>query len=126
MPIFKANMRGSMIKFESGRIEIQPPMNITTVKALIKIIELYSARKKSANPILAYSTLYPETSSDSASGRSNGALFVSAKILTRNIINNGNRGNIKKTKFWKQTMSTKFSDPTHNKEEIRINPIETS
>jgi len=40
------------------------------------MIDPYSARKNNANPILAYSTLKPETSSDSASGKSKGALFV--------------------------------------------------
>jgi hypothetical protein len=36
------------------------------------MILLYSAKKKSAKPIAEYSTLYPETSSASASGRSKG------------------------------------------------------
>lgn len=39
------------------KIEIQPPRNIIVVKELISIMELYSARKKRAKPILAYSTL---------------------------------------------------------------------
>jgi hypothetical protein len=59
-------------------------------------MEPYSARKKSANPILAYSTLNPDTSSDSASGKSNGARFVSAKIDTRNIKKRGKNGMKKK------------------------------
>eukprot|EP00965_Chrysotila_dentata_P055073 1827302-Pleurochrysis_carterae.AAC.1 len=58
-----------------------------TKKKLISIMEQYSARKNSAKPRLEYSTLKPETSSDSASGKSNGARFVSAKILTESIIN---------------------------------------
>ena len=78
----------------------QPPKNIITVKTLINIIEPYSARKNNAKPILAYSTLKPETSSDSASGKSNGALLVSAKIETKNIKNNGKKGIKKKTKCW--------------------------
>jgi hypothetical protein len=65
------------------------------VNTLIKIIEPYSARKNNANPILAYSTLNPETSSDSASGKSKGALFVSAKIETNHIKKSGKRGIIK-------------------------------
>tara|TARA_B110001450_G_scaffold207241_1_gene197558 strand:+ start:15719 stop:15916 length:198 start_codon:yes stop_codon:yes gene_type:complete len=59
---------------------------------LIKIIDPYSARKKRAKPILAYSTLKPETSSDSASGKSKGARLVSARIETKNIKNNGKKG----------------------------------
>jgi hypothetical protein len=75
---------------------IQPPRNIRTVKELMRIIEPYSAKKKSAKPILAYSTLKPETSSDSASGRSKGARFVSAKIETKNIRKRGKKGITKK------------------------------
>jgi len=87
----KAKAKESKIKgFEN--IEIQPPMNTIVVKALISIIELYSAKKKRANPILAYSTLYPLTSSLSASGKSKGARLVSAKILTKNMKKIGKRG----------------------------------
>jgi hypothetical protein len=60
------------------------------------MIEPYSAKKNNAKPILEYSTLNPDTSSDSASGRSNGARLVSARIETRNIKNNGKNGIIKK------------------------------
>jgi len=70
----------------------QPTRNIITVKTLIKIIDPYSAKKNRAKPILAYSTLKPETSSLSASGRSKGALFVSANIDTKNIKNKGKNG----------------------------------
>ena len=38
-------------------IDTQPPINAITVKALINIIELYSAKKNKAKPIAAYSTL---------------------------------------------------------------------
>jgi hypothetical protein len=77
----------------------QPPRNIITVNVLIRIIEQYSAKKNKANPIEAYSTLKPDTNSDSASGRSKGARFVSAKILTKNIKNNGRKGIAKNTKL---------------------------
>jgi len=59
-------------------------------------MEPYSARKKRAKPILAYSTLKPETNSDSASGKSNGARLVSARIETKNIKNKGKKGITKK------------------------------
>jgi hypothetical protein len=75
----------------------QPPRNIITVSKLIKIIDPYSARKNNAKPILAYSTLNPDTSSLSASGRSNGARLVSARIDTKNIKNNGKKGTKKYT-----------------------------
>ena len=56
------------------------------------MIELYSAKKNNAKPILEYSTLNPDTSSDSASGKSNGARFVSANIDIKNIKKSGNAG----------------------------------
>jgi|TARA_B110000503_G_scaffold65960_1_gene103531 hypothetical protein len=104
----------------------QPPKNKMTVKALIKIIELYSARKNKANPILPYSTLKPETSSDSASGRSKGARLVSASILTRNIKKSGKNVKQKGNIFWKITISKKFNEPVQTKIETRIKPIDTS
>ena len=63
-----------------------------TVRRLIRMIDPYSAKKNKANPILAYSTLKPETSSLSASGKSNGARLVSASIDTKNIKNKGKKG----------------------------------
>ena len=44
----------------------------------------YSPRKNSAKDIDEYSTLYPATSSASASGKSNGSLFVSASTDIKN------------------------------------------
>jgi hypothetical protein len=52
----------------------------------------YSPKKNNAKPIAEYSTLYPETNSASASGKSKGWRFVSAKaeiLKTKNIGNNG-------------------------------------
>jgi len=63
------------------------------------MIEPYSARKNNANPILAYSTLNPDTSSDSASGKSKGARFVSAKIDIKNIKKSGKKGIAKNIRF---------------------------
>jgi hypothetical protein len=80
------------IKNKEFENDNQPPRNNKTVIRLIKIIEPYSARKNKANPILAYSTLNPETNSDSASGKSNGARFVSAKIEIKNIRKSGKKG----------------------------------
>ena len=97
-----------------------------TVNVLIKIMEQYSARKNRANPIEAYSTLKPETSSDSASGRSKGARFVSARILTKNIKKRGKKGTAKKTKPWNSTIDTKFIEPVQSNAATNKIPIETS
>ena len=58
----------------------QPPKNKVDTKALIRSILAYSPRKNKAKVIAEYSTLYPETNSASASGKTNGDLLVSAKI----------------------------------------------
>ena len=108
------------------KIDNHPPKKTITVRQDITIIELYSAKKKSAKPILEYSTLNPDTSSDSASGKSKGARFVSAKILIKNIKNKGNNGTTKKIKDWNLTILIKFKEPTHNKIVIKINPKDTS
>lgn len=49
----------------------------------------YSARKNSANGPAAYSTLKPDTSSDSPSVKSNGARLVSAMVEVYHIIIRG-------------------------------------
>lgn len=53
---------------------------------------VYSARKNKANEPPAYSTLNPETNSDSPSVKSNGARLVSAKVEMYHIIANGHPG----------------------------------
>ena len=54
----------------------------------------YSATKNKANDIEEYSTLNPDTNSDSPSVRSKGALLVSAIEHIKNIMKEGNKGNI--------------------------------
>lgn len=89
------------IYLEKGIVSIgsQPPKNKVTKKEAINIILEYSAKKKKANPIAEYSTLYPATNSASASGKSKGILLVSAKIDIKNIIANGKSGKIYHTVF---------------------------
>ena len=113
-------------KTKSLKINNQPPKKVITAKALIKIMLEYSAKKNRAKPIDEYSTLKPLTSSLSASGRSKGALFVSAKILIKNIKKSGNNGIIKKTKFWKDTMLIKFRVPTQTSIVTNIKPMQIS
>lgn len=54
---------------------------------LNKIILMYSARKINANHPPIYSTLKPETNSDSPSAKSKGLRLVSAKQVIIQIIN---------------------------------------
>lgn len=59
------------------------------MSVFISMMLAYSARKNRANGPAAYSTLNPETSSDSPSVRSKGARFVSASVEMYHIIANG-------------------------------------
>lgn len=74
-----------------------PPQKNKTERLLIIIILPYSAKKNSAKAIAEYSTLYPATSSASASGKSNGVLFVSASEIIKKRTQNGNNGNTNQT-----------------------------
>mgnify|MGYP003299833590 CR=1 FL=1 len=67
------------------------------MKIFIIIIFAYSAMKNRANGPAAYSTLKPDTSSDSPSVRSNGARFVSASVEMNHIIARGHAGKISHT-----------------------------
>ena len=60
-----------------GHGACQPPKNSVAQRADTVTMLMYSARKNSANLSDEYSVWKPPTSSDSASGRSNGARFVS-------------------------------------------------
>ena len=59
----------------------------------------YSAKKKNTKITAECSVINPETSSDSASAKSKGALLVSAIQPMKKIINMGNNGNKKNTAF---------------------------
>lgn len=78
--------------------------------------------KNRANGPPAYSTLYPETSSDSPSVKSNGARFVSARVDTNHMILRGIKGKIVQQPSWRVSMSTREKDPTHRRIESRIKP----
>lgn len=90
---------GRKLKGKMSIIGNQPPKNKVDTKALIKSIFAYSPRKNKAKVIAEYSTLYPDTNSASASGKSKGCRFVSANIDTQNIINIGNKGIMNQTFF---------------------------
>jgi len=60
----------------------------------------YSARKNSAKGPPAYSTLKPETSSDSPSVRSKGARFVSASVEMYHIAARGHAGKASHVASW--------------------------
>lgn len=85
-----------------------PPKNIIDMMADIPITLQYSERKKKAKANDEYSVANPLTSSDSASLRSNGVLFVSAKAPIKNIIPIPLNGTINHSPFCISTIDVKF------------------
>jgi len=59
---------------------VLPRIIVEVIRLMAKIL-VYSAMKISANDPLLYSTLKPETSSDSPSAKSKGVRLVSAKFV---------------------------------------------
>src|SRR5689334_6036583 len=70
----------------------QPPRNRMVHMAHIVAIATYSPSMNNRYGVEAYSTMYPATSSDSASTRSNGGRLVSASAEMKNTMNIGNSG----------------------------------
>lgn len=69
--------------------------NRRLVSVFINMMFAYSARKNRANGPAEYSTLKPETSSDSPSVRSKGERFVSASVEVYHIIAKGQEENMR-------------------------------
>lgn len=67
--------------------------NSSAVRVFINMMFAYSAKKNRAKGPAAYSTLKPETSSDSPSVRSKGDRFVSANVEIYHIIARGQEEN---------------------------------
>jgi len=77
-----------------------PPKKRIAVRELMRTIDAYSARKKNTKIIAECSVKNPATSSDSASGRSKGVRFVSARAEIKKIIARGSRGTTNHTACW--------------------------
>jgi len=92
----------------------EPPKNKIEVKYLIKIIFPYSAINNKANPPAPYSTLNPDTNSDSPSAKSKGVRLVSAKIVTNQTINMFHKKKIKKKMLLKINNLSKRVRPNKN------------
>jgi hypothetical protein len=88
LPINKTNAQFN------GKAKDQPPKNNKVTKTDKTIILPYSPKKNKAKVNEEYSTLYPATSSASASGKSNGVRLVSANMEIKKAIAKGNNANI--------------------------------
>lgn len=98
--VAKENVMRSIVSWPVTEF-ISADVNRAAVKALITIIFIYSAMKINAKFPPPYSTLNPETSSDSPSAKSNGVRFVSARIDTNQHENSGgarNRDHLNRSK----------------------------
>lgn len=69
--------------------KLMDPINMVADKRLINRIFIYSAIKINVNRPALYSTLNPDTNSDSPSAKSNGVRFVSARLVINHIIKRG-------------------------------------
>lgn len=103
-----------------------PPRNKIVDRTFINIMLEYSARKNNANGPPAYSTLNPETSSDSPSVRSKGVRLVSARVDTYHIIPIGVAVRINHEKSWLSTIVTRLNLPERATTHKTIRPSLTS
>ena len=98
----------------SGHGARQPPRNSVVAIAETVTMFTYSARKNIANfSEEAYSVWKPPTSSDSASGRSNGARLVSPTIEMQKITKLGNNSQTFQPLCWASTMPAVDSVPAY-------------
>lgn len=104
----------------------QPPKKRIAEKKENRMMWPYSARKNNAKVIAEYSTLKPETNSDSPSVKSKGALLVSANPETKNIRKAGKRGKMNQISDCASTIPLIFSSPTQRITERIMIPILTS
>lgn len=90
----------SSVNISGDDKEVSEPRKMIVVKAFMRMMFIYSAMKNRANGPAAYSTLKPETSSDSPSVRSNGARLVSASVEINHIMAKGQVGIINQMFSW--------------------------
>lgn len=110
-----------LMVYSSGiRLSWNGPRKIVVVRAFIMIIFMYSAIKNRANGPAAYSTLNPDTNSDSPSARSKGARLVSAKVEINHIMARGHVGIINHMYSCATISVDRVNDPLINKTHKRM------
>lgn len=95
-------------------------------RVFIRRILAYSAKKNRAKGPPAYSTLKPDTSSDSPSVRSKGARLVSARVEVYHIAARGQAGIMSQTFSWATLNVCKVNPPVRIIRQSRIRPRLTS
>lgn len=96
------------------------PRNRIVVRIFIMMMLAYSARKNSAKGPPAYSTLKPDTSSDSPSVRSKGARLVSARVEINHIMARGHDGTMSHTCSWVVIKVGRVKEPFSRRTDSRI------
>lgn len=102
------------------------PINRMAERVFISRMFAYSARKNKANGPPAYSTLNPDTSSDSPSVRSKGARFVSARVEMYHIAASGQAGTRSQMLSWVVLNICSVYPPEKIITDSRISPKLTS
>lgn len=116
-----------LIAVSSGREGIwEAPRNNVAESVFMRRILAYSARKNRANGPPAYSTLKPETNSDSPSVKSNGARLVSAKVEMYHIAAKGQAGITSQMLSWATLNVCRVNPPVKMIILRRISPRLTS
>lgn len=105
---------------------MSPPKKSIENSMLINKILEYSAKKINAKPPLLYSTLNPETNSDSPSAKSKGVRFVSANEVQNQTSANGKDKNKNQIFCWKKVKEKKLYPPTKKIKDNKIKANLTS
>jgi len=105
---------------------VPPPRKRMVERTFINIMLEYSAKKKRAKGPPEYSTLKPETSSDSPSVRSKGARFVSAKVDTYQIKQMGAQVRRNQESSWASVVVVRLKLPERTTTHRTIRPRLTS
>src|SRR5207302_9676934 len=122
---------GIQVNGGTGNGGSQPPRNRIVHMAHMVAIATYSPSMNIMYGVEPYSTMWPATSSDSASTRSNGGRLVSASAETKDTTNIGRSGSQNQLNrpylpSCASTIAVRLSEPTHNSTVMMTNPIETS
>lgn len=104
----------------------EAPRNRRADRVFMRRMLAYSAKKNRAKGPPAYSTLNPETSSDSPSVRSNGARFVSARVEMYHIAAIGQAGKSSQMFSWATLNVWSVKPPVKITMQSRISPRLTS
>lgn len=104
----------------------EAPRNKAVESVFMRRMLAYSARKNKAKGPPAYSTLKPETSSDSPSVRSKGARLVSANVEMNHIAAKGQAGRISQVLSWTMLKVCSVKPPVKRIMHRRMRPMLTS